>query len=228
LRRAASREPSLRGNATAQIVFEVARLLRQFPVFNAYQQEQQVCYYARVNVGCAVDAGRGLKVLVVADADTKSADAVADEMHELVGQYLEDRLPLKALSGATFTITDLSGEGVHDFQPLINQGQSAILGVAAEQISPASEWGTFHLVLTFDHRLSEGKTAAQFLNALRTRLTAHEAALTAVSSKGGAIDEELCCGRCMRTAGQLTRLNAYLVRSAVPADYLCSLCLRGF
>src|SRR5439155_1459823 len=117
LRRVAAKEPSLRGNASALVVFETARLLRQFPVFNAYCREQEICYYEQVNVGFAVDAGRGLKVLIVHDADTKTAETIANEMHELVAAYLEDRLPSQALVGGTFTLTDLSGENVATFHP---------------------------------------------------------------------------------------------------------------
>jgi pyruvate/2-oxoglutarate dehydrogenase complex dihydrolipoamide acyltransferase (E2) component len=213
------------------IVFEVARLLRQYPLFNGYYHEQQACCYKRVNVGFAVDAGRGLKVLVVHDADTKTASAIADEMHELVAQYLGDQLPLKALSEGTFTISDLSGEGVTTFAPLINQGQSAILGMGAERAFAHGE-GEFNLVLAFDHRLSEGRTAARFLNALRERLAAHEAALGGLSrsarAPGGANPEDLSCNRCLRAATELRRLNGFLVPSALPEGYLCNFCLGGF
>jgi pyruvate/2-oxoglutarate dehydrogenase complex dihydrolipoamide acyltransferase (E2) component len=226
-RRAAAQEASLRGNATALIVFEAARLLRQYPVFNGYLREQQACYYDRVNIGFAVDAGRGLKVLVVQDADKKTAGAIADEMHALVGQYLEDRLPLAALSGGTFTITDLSGEGVATFAPLINEGQSAILGVGAERILPPHEVGDYNLILAFDHRLSDGRTAARFLNALRERLSAHEAALRPAQATSGVGRNDLCCSRCLRTANELERLAGSLVRGAVHGEYLCTLCLSG-
>jgi len=227
-RRAAAQEASLRGNATALIVFEAARLLRQYPVFNGYYHEQHAWYYDRVNIGFAVDAGKGLKVLVVHDADVKTAGAIADEMHELVAQYLEDRLPLTALAGGTFTITDLSGEGVATFAPLINEGQSAILGVGAERLLPQHEAGDYNLILTFDHRLSEGRTAARFLNALRERLSAHEAALRPAQRTRGGGQEILCCSRCLRTANELRRLDGSLVRGAVSGEYLCNLCLSGF
>jgi pyruvate/2-oxoglutarate dehydrogenase complex dihydrolipoamide acyltransferase (E2) component len=232
LRRLVQNDPSLRNNATALIVFETARLLRQYPLFNCYRDGEEVCYYEEVNVGFAVDAGQGLKVLVVHDAAIKPAAAIANEMRELVGQYLDNRLPMKALTGCTFTITDLSGEGVTSFAPLINQGQSAILGVGAERISPHSGQGEFSLTLTFDHQIAEGRTAARFLNALKERLRAHEAALTATSRRAPRMmetaGEDLFCGRCLRTAEQMRQLDGYLVQSAFPDGYVCSFCLGGF
>ena len=77
--------------------------------------------------------------------------------------YTSGEITLEAASGGTFTVTDLSGEGVFSFQPLINQRQSAILGVGAEFLAPGGSEGFYQLILTFDHRLTEGRAAAQFL-----------------------------------------------------------------
>jgi pyruvate/2-oxoglutarate dehydrogenase complex dihydrolipoamide acyltransferase (E2) component len=225
LRQAVAGQAGLRGNATALILFETARLLRRFPIFNAFCASGRVGYYERVNLGLAVDAGRGLKVVVLQDADKKSCPAIATEIGELISQYLEDRLPVQALSGCTFTLTDLSGEGVHSFLPLINQGQSAILGIGGEL--PASGHGpsAFNLMLSFDHRLAEGRTAAQFLNALRERLSCHEASLAGGEDAGR---PELSCSRCLRSADQLKALDGYLLSCVSPQGYLCSFCLAGF
>ena len=225
LRQAVAGDRGLRGNATALILFETARLLRRFPIFNAFCEGGRVGYYERVNIGLAVDAGHGLKVLVVQDADKKACPDIAAEIGELISQYLEDRLPVQALSGGTFTLTDLSGEGAHSFLPLINQGQSAILGVGGELMGPGHGPGTFNLMMTFDHRLTEGRTAAQFLNALRDRLSCHEAAL---AGGGDAGQPDLSCGRCLRSAEQLKDLDGYLLSCAYPQGYLCSFCLAGF
>lgn len=225
LRRAVARQPQIRGNATALILFEAARLLRRFPIFNAFCQDGQVGYYERVNMGLAMDAGRGLKVVVVHDADKKSCPAIAAEVGELISQYLEERLPVEALSGGTFTLTDLSGEGVHSFWPLINQGQSAILGIGGELSAAGSNQGAFNLMLTFDHRLAEGRAAAQFLNALRDRLSSHEAALAEVRADGPA---ELHCRQCQRSAEQIKDLDGCLLPCAYPRGHLCNFCLTGY
>ena len=76
-------------------------------------------------------------------------------------------LTIDDVTGGTFTITDLSGEGVVHFVPVLNERQSAILGLCA-----ARNDGSRELVLTFDHRLSDGMRAARFLAALRSRLEA--------------------------------------------------------
>jgi pyruvate/2-oxoglutarate dehydrogenase complex dihydrolipoamide acyltransferase (E2) component len=66
---------------------------------------------------------------------------------------------------------------VLSFQPLINHRQSAILGVGAEFRAPGASEGYYQLILAFDHRLSEGRAAAQFLKDLRDQLSAYETAV---------------------------------------------------
>lgn len=207
--------------APALILFETARLLRKYPTLNAFHRDGEINLYDDVNLGYAIDAGRGLKVPVLRGADRKSVDEIADGLREALVAYLGDELPVESLSGGTFTVTDLAGEGVASFVPLINQGQSAILGVGGEVA------GHYSLVLTFDHQLSEGRLAARFLNELKARLAHHEGAMGPAS----AVSAEMpCCVRCARTAEELDALGIYLVPTARPGGasrLLCTRCLRG-
>ncbi|MBI5210275.1 MAG: 2-oxo acid dehydrogenase subunit E2 [Elusimicrobia bacterium] len=167
-KKALGRLPELAATPSALIVSEAGRLLRKFPILNAYFDAGLACTYDEVHVGFVIDARRGLRVPVVRDVDKKDLKAVAREMQDLMLAYEEDSLTAENLSNGTFTVTDLSGEGVMSFQPLINQRQAAILGVAA----PRPQTDAFDLILTFDHRLTEGRTAAMFLRDLRDRVTA--------------------------------------------------------
>jgi pyruvate/2-oxoglutarate dehydrogenase complex dihydrolipoamide acyltransferase (E2) component len=229
LRAAAARHPEVQGNVTALVVYEAARLLRQFPSFNAFYHGGAAHYYEEVHVGVAIDAGLGLKVPVLHNADRKTMPDLVGEMRELVVAYLNDALPVEALAGGTFTVTDLSGEGVFDFVPLLNQGQSAILGVGAEVFLPGNSGGVFNLILAFDHQLAEGRLAARFLGELRRRLEHYEAAL----GYGGAqaAGAQPCCSECQRPHGELRELDARLVPT-VGGDgsvvLVCSICLVGF
>jgi pyruvate/2-oxoglutarate dehydrogenase complex dihydrolipoamide acyltransferase (E2) component len=221
-------------DATALVVFEVARLLRKYPAFNAYHDDGVAYYYDEVNVGFAVDAGKGLKVPIVREADRKGVDAIGSEMRDLVVGYLGDALPVEALSGGTFTLTDLSGEGVVAFHPLINRGQSAILGLCAEAFPAGGREGTFNLVLAFDHQLAEGRAAARFLGDLRDRLASHEAsALAAKPTEPGSETpvEEPRCSRCLSSYSVLAADGHPLVQT-VRGDgsirLLCKLCFEGW
>jgi 2-oxoglutarate dehydrogenase E2 component (dihydrolipoamide succinyltransferase) len=229
--RTAAGEPAHSGaTATAIILFEAARLLRKYPDFNAYCAHGSVHYYDDVNIGFAVDAGRGLKVPVIHHADRKGMGEIVAETRDLMIAYLENKLTLQALAGATFTVTDLSGEGVSAFHPLINQGQSAILGVCAEVFVPGSRLGTFNLILSFDHQLSDGRTAARFLNDLRERLGAYESVMRPK------VESEVVqprCARCHTSAIELRELDpsSHFLIQTVGADgsvrLICTICLLG-
>ena len=162
---------------TPIIVFEAARLLRNYPAFNAVCADGRAGYYDEVNIGVAIDYDKGLFVPVVRNADQKSLAEIAEQMWELMYKYLRQELSAEDLSGGTFTVSDLSAEGVVSFAPLINQGQSAILGVGSEIFPVAGAAGSFNLMLAFDHQLGEGRMAARFLNDLAERLKTREGLL---------------------------------------------------
>jgi pyruvate/2-oxoglutarate dehydrogenase complex dihydrolipoamide acyltransferase (E2) component len=218
-------------DATAIVIFEVARLLRKYPAFNAYHDDGTAHYYDEVNVGFAVDAGRGLKVPIVRGADQKGIAAIGSEMRDLVVSYLGDALPVESLSGGTFTLTDLSSEGVVAFHPLINRGQSAILGLCAEVLPGGGREGTFNLVLAFDHQLAEGRTAARFLSDLRDRLVSHEASASKPGVGGESSAEEPRCSRCQASYSALAADGHPLlqtVRGDGSTRLLCKLCFEGW
>jgi 2-oxoglutarate dehydrogenase E2 component (dihydrolipoamide succinyltransferase) len=227
-RAAVARLAAIGDSATAVIVAETARLLRKYPVFNAYHDDGTINYYETVNIGFAIDAGRGLKVPVIRDADQKEIAAIAAEMRELVVTYLDDRLTVESLAGGTFTVTDLSGENVVAFHPLISRGQAAILGVCSEISLPGAAAGAFNLVLGFDHQLSEGRTAGRFLGELRERLAHYEA----MNQRDEATRaKEPRCARCQSGYHELAANGHALVQS-VQADgsarLLCKLCFEGW
>ena len=144
---------------------ETARLLPEWPELNAFYSDGRAWAHSTVAIGFAVNLGRSLRVPVVKDAGSISLRDVARAVRELTLRYMRGELTIADVTGGTFTITDLSGEGIVHFVPVLNERQSAILGLCA-----ARSDGSRELVLTFDHRLSDGMQAARFLAALRDRL----------------------------------------------------------
>jgi pyruvate/2-oxoglutarate dehydrogenase complex dihydrolipoamide acyltransferase (E2) component len=136
-------------------IFEAASVLCEIPELNGF--------YAN---GFAINAGRSLKVPVIRDCKGDSPLDIARSVRDLSLRYMRDELAAEDLMGGTFTVTDLSGHGVVHFIPVINERQSAILGICAERPGSAGR----ELVLTFDHRMADGMLAAEFLNQLRERL----------------------------------------------------------
>ncbi|MGA2231321.1 MAG: 2-oxo acid dehydrogenase subunit E2 [Tepidisphaeraceae bacterium] len=232
LRGVAENYPALRGNFTGLFVFETARLLRKYPLFNAFYANDEARIYDEVNIGYAVDAGLGLKVLVVRNADQKTLPAILTEIRDQVVRYLNDELSQADLAGGTFTITDLSGEGVCDFVPLINRGQSAILGVGAENAGPGNSVASFKLILAFDHQLSEGRRAAQFLGDIKTRLIGYEAALRPASNDAAANPAaQLHCAECLMTIQEIESMGGHMLQRVSAngsTGLICTTCAGGF
>jgi pyruvate dehydrogenase E2 component (dihydrolipoamide acetyltransferase) len=158
------------------VVFAAARALREFPVVNASIVEDEIVYHSNVNVGVAVALDNGLIVPVVKNADRKDLTTIATEAKDLAKRAREGKLGPDEVSGGTFTVTNLGMYGVDSFTPVINQPESAILGVnrIAEQLvvidGEIAIRPLMNLSLSFDHRLVDGALAAQFLAHIKAYL----------------------------------------------------------
>jgi pyruvate/2-oxoglutarate dehydrogenase complex dihydrolipoamide acyltransferase (E2) component len=150
------------------VIFELSKLLHDFPELNGYYSDGQAYRHRTIGIGFAINAGRSLRVPVVRCDSESTLPEAAAAIRNLFLRYMREELTLQDLTGGTFTVTDLSSNGVVHFVPVLNLRQSAILGLCAER----AESGTQDLVLTFDHRMSDGMQAAEFLGELRGRLEA--------------------------------------------------------
>jgi pyruvate/2-oxoglutarate dehydrogenase complex dihydrolipoamide acyltransferase (E2) component len=134
--------------------------------FNAFYSPAGISRYHEVVIGLALDLGKGLKVVKLPDVSLLSLSQIEVAVMKQLQRYFKDELTPAELGGSTFTITDLSQEGVLFFTPLINRRQSAVLSVCAYN----PETGFQTLGLTFDHRLATGRDAAAFLRELKGEL----------------------------------------------------------
>lgn len=154
---------SLRKYIPYTIIFEITKLLKKYPEFNAYYSQDKIAYYKNVNIGLAMDIDTGLKVINLGDLENKEMEEIESAVFNSVRKYMTGKLVLSDLKGATFTITDLSSEGIMSFVPLIVSYQSSILGIC----SIDEKLKRFTLVLSFDHRVTEGRKAGIFLRELK-------------------------------------------------------------
>ncbi len=148
------------------IIYETSRLLKKYPILNSYFQHNQIYEYIDINIGLALDIDDGLKVYNIRNCYDLSIDEVKDSIAKGVYHYLRKDLTVEDITESTFTVTDLSQYGVSHFIPLVNNMQSAILGVSAVD----KMLNRFSLSLSFDHRVTEGKVASKFLSELSKRV----------------------------------------------------------
>jgi pyruvate/2-oxoglutarate dehydrogenase complex dihydrolipoamide acyltransferase (E2) component len=201
------------------VIYETGRLLADYPLLNGYFTGEAAAIYKEVNPGFAIDIDKGLKVLKIGGAGEKSIGDIESEILQLSGQYLDDTLQIEQLTDITFTITDLSSEGVAFFRPLINKMNSSILGISAidEKLQRCT------LSLTFDHRMTEGKLAARFLQELKERIESYR-------PKGLPGRQDIACFKCYKTLKEDLAGTGF-ARCITPEGkdgYICQSCLKGF
>jgi pyruvate/2-oxoglutarate dehydrogenase complex dihydrolipoamide acyltransferase (E2) component len=147
--------------------------LKAFPHMNARLENDAIVQLEEINVGLAVQAEQGLVVPVVAGADGLTIEKIQKKIEELVDKVQSSRATPDDFTGGTFTVTNLGAYGIDAFTPIINPGQTAILGVGRITERAVVLGGkvevrpTCVLSLTFDHRLVDGAPAAEFLNNLK-------------------------------------------------------------
>ena len=210
----------LKNSLLPVILYESARLLKKYRALNAYFTGDAIAYYKEVNVGFAIDINKGLKVLKVANTSVKTVLEIELEIMELSNRYIDENLNITDLTDIGFTVTDLSAEGVAFFKPLINMMNSAILGVS----SIDEKLHSCMLSLTFDHRVTEGKLAAQFLGELKGRIESYQ------SKYYPQLNQQISCFKCFKLL-QEDLSDVGFVKCITPKGaeaYICQSCLKGF
>ncbi len=159
------------------IMQAAAKVLLDYPTLNSCWMNGEILQSNGIHIGLAVDTENGLKVPVVKDANQKSLLDIADDSSKLISRARNRKLTNKECSGGTFTISNLGSFGIDGFTPVINLGESAILGLGTIRKSPecASDgsivWTEqMTLSLTFDHQIVDGAPAAKFLQDLCSHL----------------------------------------------------------
>ena len=152
--------------------------LQQFPIVNASLEgegkEQSIRYHRHVNVGVAVALDWGLIVPVLKNADEMNFLGLQRGITDLGERARSKKLKPEDVEGSTFTITNPGQFGAVFGLPIINQPNSAIMGVGGITKTPLvvtdadgndsiAIRSVVHLTLGYDHRLIDGAVADQFM-----------------------------------------------------------------
>ncbi|WP_446745207.1 2-oxoglutarate dehydrogenase, E2 component, dihydrolipoamide succinyltransferase [Silvibacterium acidisoli] len=155
--------------------------LRKMPIINAQMDGTSIKYPANINVGIAVALEWGLIVPVIKQAEEKNFLGIARSIVDLAERARGKKLKPDEASGGTFTITNPGIFGEQFGTPIINQPESAILGIGGLFKEPAvitAADGTesiairhfLHLTLGFDHRTIDGADAGKFMSEVKKTL----------------------------------------------------------
>ncbi|HUX02827.1 MAG TPA: dihydrolipoamide acetyltransferase family protein [Phycisphaerae bacterium] len=150
--------------------------LQRFPAVNSRWVEGGVERRGAAHVGLAVALDEGLIVPVVRDVDKKSVPEIARETADLAQRARSKRLRPDEYQGGCMTVSNLGMYGIRSFIPVVNPGESVILGLGVIEERPVCRQGKIcvrqkmTLVLSADHRLVDGAVGAQFLEMIRDAL----------------------------------------------------------
>jgi len=155
--------------------------LRKMPIVNASMEGNAIRYHKNINIGIAVALDWGLIVPVVKQAEERSFLGIARGIADLAARARAKKLKPDDASGGTFTITNPGIFGEQFGTPVINQPESAILGVGGMFKEPTvltdadgndtiAIRSIMRLTLGFDHRIIDGADAGKFMAEMKKTL----------------------------------------------------------
>jgi len=156
----------------------IARTLLAFPELNATftgdanSPDAALLPATGTHIGLVVAVENGLLVPVLHDVDRIGIVELARRRNETVQRASSGKLKREELEGATFSLSNLGARGPDRFTAIISPPQSAILAVGRQRDCLVAIDGGIHvrpmsqLTLTVDHRVADGRLAADFLASL--------------------------------------------------------------
>ncbi len=165
---------------TAYVVRAIARALKEFPVLNAWMEDDRIIVKRPIHVGVAVDIEGALVVPVIRHVEGKSLGEIDQEINQMSSKARAGQLTPDEMKGGTFTVTNSGVFGSLLFTPIINVPEVAVLGMGKVAETAVIRQGqvvpgmVMYLCLSYDHRAIDGSTAVQFLHAVKNFLETPE------------------------------------------------------
>jgi pyruvate dehydrogenase E2 component (dihydrolipoamide acetyltransferase) len=155
--------------------------LTRFPIVNASLADGSIHYHEHINLGIAVALDWGLIVPVVKQAEERSFLGLARAIADLAARARTKKLIPDEVQDSTFTLTNSGIFGDELSTPIINQPNSAILGISGLKKEPVvltDDEGNDtiairsmqHFCLGFDHRIIDGADGCKFMSEFKKTL----------------------------------------------------------
>ncbi len=146
-----------------------AKVLMEMPDVNAMIDGEDIVYHNYVDISIAVSTPNGLVVPPVHNVESLNFAQIELKIKELADKARKGELTLEEMSGGTFTITNGGVFGSMLSTPILNEPQSAILGMHNIIQRPVAVNGQveirpmMYLALSYDHRVIDGSSSVTFL-----------------------------------------------------------------
>ena len=148
-----------------------AAVLMEMPDVNASidTATNEIIYHDYADISLAISTPNGLVVPPIRNVESLNFADFEKQLKGLAGKARDGKLTLEEMTGGTFTITNGGVFGSLMSTPIINEPQSAILGMHATKDRAVVVDGQIvvrpmmYLALSYDHRIIDGSTSVTFL-----------------------------------------------------------------
>ena len=146
-----------------------AQVLMEMPDVNAYMDGDHLIYHDYVDISVAISTETGLVVPPIRNVESLDFHEVELAIKGLSEKARSGKLTLEEMTGGTFTISNGGVFGSMMSTPILNEPQSAILGMHNIIQRPVAINGQvevrpmMYLALSYDHRVIDGRSSVTFL-----------------------------------------------------------------
>ena len=146
-----------------------ATVLMEMPELNARIEEENLVFHEYADISIAVSTPNGLVVPPVHNVESLQLHEIEHKIKILADKARNNKLTLDEMKGGTFTITNGGVFGSMMSTPILNEPQSAILGMHAIINRPVAVGNQveirpmMYLAMSYDHRVIDGSSSVTFL-----------------------------------------------------------------
>ena len=158
---------------TPFFIMAVVKAIQDNPIVNASLDGTTIQHNRNVNMGIAVAVEKGLIVPVIPKCEELNFLGLCRRVNDIANRARREEISPDELQGSTFSISNFGIFGNIYGTPIINQPNSAILGIGAVKKRPIVHEtprgdaivirSMTYLSLGFDHRLIDGAGGGNFL-----------------------------------------------------------------
>jgi len=156
----------------AFFVYAAARALERHSRMASRYEDGRLVRQPSNAIGVAVNVDDDLFVVPIANPGLQTPEEISDRLREVVDRLRAGDPEAKRLQPAWMTVSNLGLCGVESFAAIVNPPESAVLAIGKAAPVPVVRENEVviehrvNLTLTIDHRVVNGRYAADFLNAI--------------------------------------------------------------
>ena len=148
----------------------LALSLKKVPSMNSiWNNDGSVTQFRNVDISVAVATDNGLFTPIIKQACSKNLETISKEVKEYSSKAKDGKLLPEEYTGGSFSISNLGMYGIEEFSAIINPPQSGIIAIGdiVDDIAVVNNdikiCKSMSYVLSVDHRIADGVTAAILL-----------------------------------------------------------------